>query len=129
VVFSINGVAQQTNSSAPYQFSWVVPFSGGNTYAIAATARDNMGNSTVSTVQVTAVQTPARPIIVPRMLNGSSLGLQVNAQAGFNYVLQMLTQMTPADWTAIQTNSGTGVLTFTIPINASAQQFFRILVQ
>ena len=28
VVFSLNGVAQQTNYSSPYQFSWAVPYRG-----------------------------------------------------------------------------------------------------
>jgi autotransporter-associated beta strand protein len=76
-----------------------------------------------------AAQTPASPMILPPLLNGTSLTIQVNAQAGFNYVLQTSTQMAPSNWTAIQTNSGSGLLTFTIPINASAQQFFRISAQ
>jgi hypothetical protein len=44
-------------------------------------------------------------------------------------VLEVTPQLAPANWTAIQTNGGGGLLTFTIPINADTQQFFRIGVQ
>ena len=52
VIFSLNGVAQQTNNSPPYQFSWTVPFAGAVTYTVAATAYDNAGNFAASTIQV-----------------------------------------------------------------------------
>jgi hypothetical protein len=54
--------------------------------------------------------------------------MQVSSQSGFSYVLQAAPELTPANWTAIQTNAGGGLLTFTIPI-ISTQQFFRIWVQ
>src|SRR5205823_5494925 len=38
VVFSLNGVAQQTNNSPPYQFLWTVPAGGGISYTVAAMA-------------------------------------------------------------------------------------------
>ena len=75
-----------------------------------------------------ALQTAATPIIFSPTLNGTNLTLQVNSQSGFNYVLQATTQLSPADWTSIQTNIGGGLLSFTIPIT-STQQFFRICVQ
>lgn len=52
VIFSLNGLVQQTNNSPPYQFSWTVPYQGVMTYAVAAKAYDNAGNSAVSTIQV-----------------------------------------------------------------------------
>jgi autotransporter-associated beta strand protein len=71
----------------------------------------------------------AAPTILPLAWNGTNLMLQTSSQTGFNYVLQSTTQLAPANWTPIQTNAGGGVLTFTIPISASTQQFFRICVQ
>jgi autotransporter-associated beta strand protein len=75
-----------------------------------------------------ALQTAAAPIIFLPTLNGTNLTLQVNSQSGFNYVLQATTQLSPAEWTLIQTDIGGGLLSFTIPIS-STQQFFRICVQ
>ena len=70
----------------------------------------------------------AAPIILTPSWNGTTLTLRVNSQTGFNYVLQATPQLAPASWTAIQTNAGGGLLTFTIPITGT-QQFFRICVQ
>jgi hypothetical protein len=77
-----------------------------------------------------ALQAAATPMIFSPALNGTNLTLQVNSQPGFNYVLQATTSLAPATWTNIYTNAGTGgTLNFTIPIETSAQQFFRICVQ
>jgi autotransporter-associated beta strand protein len=78
VVFSVNGVAQQTNYSPPYQFSWNVPASGMLTATIAATAYDNAGNSAVSTAQV--------------VVQGVSMT---------NNILQTVTQTTGMDWNSV----------------------------
>jgi len=69
------------------------------------------------------------PQILPPSWNGTGLTLQAGSQAGFNYVLQAATQLAPANWTAIQTNAGGGLMTFTIPMRAGPQQFFRICAQ
>jgi autotransporter-associated beta strand protein len=76
-----------------------------------------------------ALEPAAAPTILPPSLNGTNLTLQTSSQSGFNYMLQATAQLTPSNWTAIQTNAGGGVLTFTIPISAGTQQFFRICVQ
>jgi autotransporter-associated beta strand protein len=76
-----------------------------------------------------ALQTAAVPTILPPTWDGTNLTLQVSSQSGFNYVLQSTVELAPANWTAVQTNVGGGVLTFTIPIGASTQQFFRIGVE
>jgi autotransporter-associated beta strand protein len=76
-----------------------------------------------------ALQTAAVPTILSPSWNGTNLTLQVNSQTGYNYVLQATPQLSSANWTAIQTNPGGGLVTFTIPISASTQQFFRICVQ
>jgi autotransporter-associated beta strand protein len=76
-----------------------------------------------------ALEPAASPTILPPSWNGTNLTLQVNSQTGYNYVLEVTPQLAPANWTAIQTNGGGGLLTFTIPINADTQQFFRIGVQ
>jgi hypothetical protein len=75
-----------------------------------------------------ALKIAAAPTILSPTWNGTNLTLQVSSQAGFNYVLESTPSLAPANWTAIQTNSGGGLLTFTIPTNASAQHFFRIRV-
>jgi autotransporter-associated beta strand protein len=76
-----------------------------------------------------ALKTAASPIILPPSWDGTNLTLQVSSRTGLNYVLQATTQLAPANWTAIQTNAGGGLVTFTIPISASTQQFFRIYAQ
>ena len=52
VIFSLNNVAQQTNNSPPYQFSWTVPYQGVMTDTVTATAYDTAGNFAASTIQV-----------------------------------------------------------------------------
>jgi autotransporter-associated beta strand protein len=76
-----------------------------------------------------ALETAAPPTILSRTWDGTNLTLQVNSQAGFNYVLQATPVLAPANWIAIQTNAGGGLATFVIQANAGTQQFFRILVQ
>jgi autotransporter-associated beta strand protein len=71
----------------------------------------------------------SQPTITPSR-NGTNIVLQVVSEAGFNYVVEATPILAPATWTGIQTNAGGGTLTFTIPINPSAQkQFFRVRVQ
>jgi autotransporter-associated beta strand protein len=77
-----------------------------------------------------ALKAAASPTIFPLLWNGTNLALQSSSQSGFNYVLQATPSLAPATWTNIYTNAGTGgMLNFTIPIETSAQQFFRICVQ
>ncbi len=75
-----------------------------------------------------ALKTATAPTILPPSWNETNLTLQVNSQAGFNYVLQATPQLSPANWMGIQTNAGGDLLTFTIPV-ISTQRFFRICVQ
>ena len=81
VVFSLNNVAQQTNSSPPYLFSWAVPYQGVMTDTIAATAYDNAGNSAASSIQVVS-----QGILVTNILQTVS---QQNANQ----------PVSPGDWT------------------------------
>jgi autotransporter-associated beta strand protein len=76
-----------------------------------------------------ALEPAAAPTILPSSWNGTNFTLQASSQTGFNYVLQSTAQLAPANWTAIQTNVGGGLLTFTIPLNGGSQQFFRLSVQ
>jgi autotransporter-associated beta strand protein len=76
-----------------------------------------------------ALEPAAAPVIFPPSWNGTSLILQASSQTGFNYVLQSTDQLAPPNWTAIQTNAGGGLLTFTIPVGGGSQQFFRLCVQ
>jgi hypothetical protein len=132
VVFSLNGISLQTNGSPPYEFSWLAPVSGGVTNTIAATAYDDAGNSATSAVRIVSLNSiggaPVAPTIFLPPLSGTNLLLQASSQVGFDYVLQTTPQLAPATWTAIQTNTGGGLVMFTNSINANTQQFFRILV-
>lgn len=77
-----------------------------------------------------ALKAADSPTIFPLVWNGTNLTLQSSSQTRFNYVLQETPSLAPAIWTNIYTNAGTGgTLNFTIPIETSAQQFFRICVQ
>jgi autotransporter-associated beta strand protein len=76
-----------------------------------------------------ALNPAVAPTILAPLWDGTNLRLQVNSQTGFDYVLQATPQLMPANWLATQTNSGGGLVTFTIPTKASTQQFFRISVQ
>ncbi len=63
VVFSLNGVVQQTNNFPPYLFSWMVPYQGVMTDTVTATAYDNAGNSAVSSIQVVSQGAAATSIL------------------------------------------------------------------
>ncbi len=130
IVFSINGVPQQTNTAPPYQFAWNVPASGGVIYTITATAYDNAGNSAASTIQVfsLASNAPTPPTIVSSSTNGTNLVLRIGSQTGFSYVLQTAAQLQQPNWVPLQTNVGGGLITITIPMNSPTQQFFRMAV-
>jgi beta-mannanase len=71
VVFSLNGVPQQTNASPPYLFLWNVSGSGSQTVTVAATAYGNSGNSAASTVQFTT-QNPVQVTLIASDAPGSS---------------------------------------------------------
>jgi len=69
------------------------------------------------------------PTILPPAISGGNIVMQVNSVNGTAYVLQATPSLSPATWTAIQTNAGTGgILNFTNPVTAG-NQFFRIKTQ
>lgn len=69
------------------------------------------------------------PTIVSPKITGGNFTAQVASQTGFNYVLQASPSLSPASWTSIQTNAGTGgTLNFSTPVS-TPQRFFRIKVQ
>jgi hypothetical protein len=90
---------------------------------------DNTANQRID-LTVAASAIPTSPQILPPVLVATNLVIQVNSQAGFNYILEATSQLAPPVWTGIQTNPGGGTLTFTIPISpVNPRQFFRIRVQ
>ncbi len=104
VVFAVNGVPVQTNSAAPYQYAWTVPYPGGSAYTLTATATDNAGNSAVSTVQVVSQDGSIVTLTNSDALGYSSLTGATNwdsglaPAAGFDYVVPAGYQLrTPAD--------------------------------
>jgi autotransporter-associated beta strand protein len=129
-VTNIGGALQAGDSFQLFSGTITGTFTATNLPALSSTnlfwdtsKLDSQGILTVALI------TAASPTILPPTLNGTTLTLQASSQAGFNYVLQAAPQLAPANWTAIQTNAGGGVVTFTIPISAGTQQFFRICVQ
>jgi hypothetical protein len=68
------------------------------------------------------------PIIQSPARSGTDFTCKVASLPGFSYVLQGTPSLTPATWTGIQTNAGTGgLLNFTVPITGgNPQRFFRI---
>jgi autotransporter-associated beta strand protein len=75
------------------------------------------------------LETALPPMLMAPRWNGTEFTLQVSSQEGFNYVLEGATQLAPANWVSLQTNTGGGTLTFAVPLSpATPQQFFRISV-
>ena len=52
--FSVNGVLQRSDVSAPYSCNWKVPNPANRTYQIQARALDGAGNSATAAIQVTS---------------------------------------------------------------------------
>ena len=76
-----------------------------------------------------ALKSSVAPVFLSPTINGSNLTLQMNSVGGLNYILQASPQLSPANWIPVQTNSGGGLLTFTVPVNGSRQQYFRVCLQ
>jgi fibronectin-binding autotransporter adhesin len=70
------------------------------------------------------------PIITSPSISGTNFTLQVtSSQSGSNYVLQATPSLSPATWTSIYTNVGTGgTLNFTNPTPGIPKRFFRIVI-
>jgi hypothetical protein len=70
------------------------------------------------------------PVIQSPTQSGSDFLCKVASQTGFDYVLQGTPSLTPATWTSIQTNAGTGgLLSFAVPTTGNPKRFFRIQTQ
>ena len=127
-VTNIGGALQAGDSFQLFSGAITGAFAVTNLPALSANLFWDTSKLNGQGILTVALQTAAAPIIFSPTLNGTNLTLQINSQPGFNYMLQATAQLSPADWTSIQTNIGGGSLSFTIPIS-SAQQFFRICVQ
>jgi beta-mannanase len=132
VVFSINGVPLQTNTAAPYRFSWEVP-AGTQSSTVTATALDNAGNSAASTVQLFATTYNTVTLIAPDAPGSSSFNAAGNWDSGsspspgFNYLVGPgCTLLTPTnnspctfagDWLTVAGTLGfKATNTITVPI-------------
>jgi hypothetical protein len=71
------------------------------------------------------------PSILPVFRQGGNLVIRTVTAAGWDYVLESaLNLQPPVTWIPIQTNSGTGsVITNTVPVNPTGNQFFRYHLQ
>ena len=77
-----------------------------------------------------ATATATSPTIVIPAVVGGNFTVQSASQTGFNYILQATPTLSPATWTGVQTNAGTGgTLNFSVPTSGNPQRFFRIKVQ
>ena len=75
--------------------------------------------------------TPPQPTIAPVAVSGTNLVVTVPTVAGFNYVLQSTTNLTPTiNWQNVSTNAGTGVnLILNVPIEpGKPRKFLRFWV-
>jgi hypothetical protein len=78
------------------------------------------------------VLAPPNPPEITSGVSGTNLQMQVASQAGYSYVLEAATNLTPTvTWTALATNSGTGgLLLFSAPMDpAQPQRYFRVLAR
>lgn len=71
------------------------------------------------------------PVIQSPARSGGDFTCKLASLPGFSYVLEGTPSLTPATWTGLQTNAGTGgLLNFTVPITAANPlRFFRIHTQ
>jgi len=115
VVFSVNGVVQQTNNSPPYQFSWTVPFPGGVTYTVAATACDNAGNSAASTIQVISQDNEALTNILQTASESSPMD--------WNSAIWGTPAAAPVSTNTYETPNGFAVRTSNINTNLTPEAF------
>ena len=127
-VTNIGGALQAGDSFQLFSGAITGTFAATNLPALSANLFWDTSKLNSGGILAVALKTAAQPTILPPTLNGTNLALQTSSQSGFDYVLQMTTQLTAPDWTAMQTNAGGGLVTFTIPI-IGTQQFFRICVQ
>jgi hypothetical protein len=80
-------------------------------------------------LRVAAAAAPA-PSILPPVLAGTNFTFQANSQPGFSYVLEGATGLAPANWTALQTNGGGTLLSYSIPISPDhPRRYFRLRAQ
>jgi hypothetical protein len=73
---------------------------------------------------------PPNPPVMMAGLSGTNLQMSVLSQAGYNYMLQAATNLTPpVVWSGVATNAGTGgMLNFSAPVSpAQPQSYFRVV--
>jgi autotransporter-associated beta strand protein len=129
-VTNIGGALQAGDSFQLFSGAISGVFTVTNLPALSSTNLDwDMSELNSEGIIMVVINPALAPTITQTAMSGTNLTLQVNSQSGFNYVLEATPQLALANWTPIQTNAGGGVQTFTIPISAGAQQFFRICVQ
>ena len=88
------------------------------------------GSFYIDNVYFYATATATSPTIVIPAVVGGNFTVQSASQTGFNYILQATPTLSPATWTGVQTNAGTGgTLNFSVPTSGNPQRFFRIKVQ
>ena len=74
VVFSVDGQAVGTDTTAPYSVSWNADAAGLGAHTISATAYDTSGNLSTSTaVTVTVVDRTSPTVTITRPTNGSTV--------------------------------------------------------
>jgi hypothetical protein len=57
----------------------------------------------------------------------NTFSVSLQTQIGISYTLQSTSALMPANWTVVQSNSGTGgILTLTDPAAVGAQRFYRV---
>lgn len=95
--------------------NWVTPYDSG---------------ARVFQYTVTGAVAPTAPLLSNPQKVGTTFTVSTPTQTGFSYVLEFKNALTDANWTAIQTNSGTGgPITLTDSGVTQPNRFYRVRVQ
>ncbi len=95
--------------------NWVAPYDSG---------------ARVFQYTVTGAVAPIAPLLNDPQKVGNNFTVTTPTQTGFNYVLEFKNALTDANWTAVQTNSGTGAtITMTDSGVTEPNRYYRVRVQ
>ncbi|MBL9168083.1 MAG: PD40 domain-containing protein [Verrucomicrobiales bacterium] len=122
----------QTAGDGIYSKSVTLPSQVGNytVYSSAKTTDNGITHEIRSTnVSISLVNLTPPTLSNPRKV-GTTFTVSLPTQLGFNYVLEFKNFLTDANWTAIQTNGGTGgPMTLTNTGATTVNRFYRVRVQ
>lgn len=125
--FAIRLVGEFQSTATGSGLAQYVAANTGSTYAGSGTTRFDM--ITISGTLLSATTNPpaAAPTLGAATLSGGQLQFSVSGTTGSNYVVQATTNLAPAVWSAVRTN--TAPFIFTETNFSSPQKFYRAISQ